>query len=162
MTFKTLKKYIKYGWKYLKSKGFRKKKQKISRCEAMIKSYLTYSECIFKHQFYIKLPKGIRKTNRAYIDFMVWCDGKQYAIEYNGEQHYHYIPYFHKTKAGFRKEIIMDEKKNSFCLLNKIPLIRIPYWALEELTIRDILTNKDFIVKSKHHYSYFNNGGGNK
>ena len=134
MTFKTLKKYIKYGWKYLKSKGFRKKKQKISLCEAMIKSYLTYSECIFKHQFYVKLPKGIRKTNRAYIDFMVWCDGKQYAIEYNGEQHYHYIPYFHKTMNKFFEQRKRDKYIEDWCKENNIIFVEIPYtWSDDKI-----------------------------
>ena len=132
-----------------------------SKGEKKIERILSINGFSYKKEISFNNLRGFKQPLR--FDFAVYRNNKfLFLLEVDGQQHFEYIPYFHKTKAGFRKEIIMDEKKNSFCLLNKIPLIRIPYWALEELTIRDILTNKDFILKSKHHYSYFNNGGGNK
>lgn len=35
--------------------------------------------------------------------------------------------------------------------MNKIPLIRVPYWDLEDLTLQKVLTNPDYLVKSKYH-----------
>ena len=45
----------------------------------------------------------------------------------------------------------LDRRKNGFCLINNIPLIRIPYWDLEELTLKKILTNSEYRVVSKYH-----------
>lgn len=44
-----------------------------------------------------------------------------------------------------------DRRKNSFCLMNNIPLIRIPYWDLEQLTLKKVLTEEKYRVKSKYH-----------
>ena len=35
--------------------------------------------------------------------------------------------------------------------MNKIPLIRVPYWDLEDLTLQKVLTNPAYLVKSKYH-----------
>lgn len=131
---KKIKRYFKFGLEYLKHKGFRK--QNISRGEAMIKSWLTYSDCIFKHQYKIKLPEGIRKTNRAYIDFMVWVNDKQYAIEYNGRQHYHYVPYFHKTLDEFCSQLKRDEAVKQWCKENNVIFVEISYKASDDEIIQ--------------------------
>lgn len=39
-----------------------------------------------------------------------------------------------------------DKIKNDYCKKNKIPLKRIPYFKLKDLTIEDILSDK-FLVK---------------
>lgn len=54
------------------------------------------------------------------------------AIEYNGEQHYKYIPYFHKTKDTFYNVKYRDEMKKRMCEENGIRLIVVPY------TVHDI------------------------
>ena len=52
---------------------------------------------------------------------------------------------------GFKKQKEWDRRKNKYCLMHNIPLIRIPYWAIEDLTLKDILTNPTYRVKSKYH-----------
>lgn len=42
----------------------------------------------------------------------------------------------------FQKTISHDRQKEQWCKENKIPLIRIPYWHLDELTIDDLLLDK--------------------
>lgn len=38
--------------------------------------------------------------------------------------------------------------KNNYCLINSIPLIRIPYYHLKDLTINDLLlSTSNFIYK---------------
>lgn len=73
------------------------------------------------------------------------------CLDFDGIQHFQYTPHFQKTKADFRKQLEYDIKKNKFCLLNKIPFIRIPYWDLETLTINKILYNQAYYVKNKNH-----------
>ena len=56
------------------------------------------------------------------------------ALEYNGAQHYKYIPYFHKNKEAFLNQKYRDEMKKSKCKENGISLIEVPYTVrLEEL-----------------------------
>ena len=67
-------------------------------------------------------------------------EGKiDYLIEYDGIQH------FLTEGSGFySKEILENIKKHDaikteFCLMNHIPLIRIPYTHFQELSIQDLL-----------------------
>lgn len=54
------------------------------------------------------------------------------GIEYNGEQHYNYIPHFHKTKDAFYNIKYRDDMKKRLCLENGVKLIIVPY------TVKDI------------------------
>ena len=49
------------------------------------------------------------------------------ACEYNGEQHYKYIPYFHKNKEAFYNSKYRDEMKKQKCKEYGIKLIEVPY-----------------------------------
>lgn len=49
------------------------------------------------------------------------------AIEYNGEQHYKYIPFFHKTKDTFYNLKYRDDMKKRLCQENGVRLIIVPY-----------------------------------
>lgn len=49
------------------------------------------------------------------------------AVEYDGEQHYKYIPYFHGTKASFENQKYRDLLKSQMCESAGVHLIRVPY-----------------------------------
>lgn len=49
------------------------------------------------------------------------------AIEYNGRQHYEYIPFFHASKDDYVKQRYRDEFKKLKCKENGVLLITIPY-----------------------------------
>ena len=49
------------------------------------------------------------------------------GIEYDGEAHYKYIPFFHKNKEAFYNQQYRDYMKNTLCKENGIILIRVPY-----------------------------------
>lgn len=53
-------------------------------------------------------------------------------IEYDGIQHFEPIEHFGGDE-GFKKTKNNDSIKNTYCINNKIPLIRIPYWEYENL-----------------------------
>ena len=62
------------------------------------------------------------------FDFYLENNGKKYAIEYNGEQHYKYNPFFHgQDIATFEKYKERDRRKARYCKENNIELIIIPY-----------------------------------
>lgn len=80
------------------------------------------------------------------IDFFVIHNDKQYFIEYDGIQHFEYIPHFHKGGIiDFEKEQNRDRVLNEFCELHKdkVTLIRFKYDQMHEEIINK-LTNTIF------------------
>ena len=63
------------------------------------------------------------------------------AVEYNGIQHYKYIPYFHKTKDSFHNQKYRDYMKRQMCENNGIYLIEVPY-TVEVKDIRTFISDK--------------------
>lgn len=49
------------------------------------------------------------------------------GVEYNGEQHYKFIPHFHKNYEAFRLQQYRDELKRRMCSDNNVTLIEVPY-----------------------------------
>jgi hypothetical protein len=63
------------------------------------------------------------------------------AVEYNGAQHYKYIPYFHRTRDAFNNQKYRDHIKRDLCVKNGIHLIEVPYTVKTE-DIEFFLTEK--------------------
>tara|TARA_B110000902_G_C14221453_1_gene555329 strand:+ start:252 stop:677 length:426 start_codon:yes stop_codon:yes gene_type:complete len=80
----------------------------------------------------VKLPGSTASHKRSvlYLDFFI--PNLMLAIEVHGRQHYEYVPYFHKSKAGFVKSIARDEDKKDWCELNDMSLIVLSYLENEE------------------------------
>ena len=57
-------------------------------------------------------------------------------FEYDGIQHFRFIPYFHKTEEKFNSQILRDKEKNLYCRKNNIKLVRIPYTSKTEEDIK--------------------------
>ena len=75
------------------------------------------------------------------IDFFVKHNDKQYFIEYDGEQHFKYIPHFHKGgEIDFENEQRRDKVLNDFCELHKdkVTLIRFKYNQSNEEIINQL------------------------
>jgi len=49
------------------------------------------------------------------------------AVEYNGIQHYKFVPYFHRNKEHFQNQQYRDYMKENLCRDNNINLISVPY-----------------------------------
>lgn len=117
--------------------------EKYSKGENKISSLLKINNISFAPQYIFNnciSPKGYS----LFFDFYV---NNQYIIEYDGEQHFKSVEYFGGNEE-YQKRIIYDEIKNQWCKENNIPLIRIPYWYLQDLTIDDLkLETSQFIVK---------------
>lgn len=54
------------------------------------------------------------------------------AIEYNGEQHYKFIPHFHSNKDSFYNMRYRDDMKMRLCKENGVDLIVVPYTVKRE------------------------------
>lgn len=69
------------------------------------------------------------------------------AVEYNGVQHYKYIPFFHKTKDSFYNQRYRDYMKRELCDKNGIVLIEVPYTVkVEEI--------EEYLIKKLQVYKY--------
>ena len=51
----------------------------------------------------------------------------QIALEYNGIQHFKYVPYFHKNNEAFLNQKYRDDMKRRICKEQNIILIEVPY-----------------------------------
>lgn len=69
------------------------------------------------------------------------------AVEYNGVQHYKYIPFFHKNKEAFLNQKYRDDMKRRMCRDNGIVLIEVP----NTVKICDI---RNYIIKECRNAGY--------
>lgn len=103
----------------------------------------------FRPQFELITEEIARNTTLMKIDFFVKYNEKQYFVEYDGIQHFEYIPHFHKGGIiDFEKEQRRDKVLNEFCELHKdkVTLIRFKY----NLSNEDILkTLNDTFLKQE-------------
>lgn len=73
----------------------------------------------------VKLPGTVdpAKKSALHIDFFI--PNATIGVEVHGEQHFKYVPFFHKTKAGFLQSKARDKKKIEWCTVNNITLIEL-------------------------------------
>ena len=67
----------------------------------------------------------ITKKSKLYLDFYLKIEG--IAVEVQGEQHFNWVPHFHKSKFEFYHQQRNDKLKADWCDLNGIDLITLPY-----------------------------------
>lgn len=87
-------------------------------------------EYLFKRPFGKERPDFLRNpvTNGSFnLELDCYNRDLQIAVEYNGEQHYKYIPFFHRNKDSFTNQKYRDELKRRMCRDNGVVLIEVPY-----------------------------------
>lgn len=120
-----------------------------SKGEAKIKSILEQNHINYATQFYFDDLKGTQ-GRKYYFDFGILNENNKllYLIEYDGIQHSDKNHQFSNDVETFYKVQERDRIKNDYCQLHNIPLIRIPYTHLENITIQDLqLKTSNFIYK---------------
>ena len=125
----------------------------MSKLEEQVAKLLSAGGIRFKREVSFPDLKSL-KGKRLRFDFVLYdTNGRIWKIlEVDGAQHFKWTPHFQKTVFDFKRTQEWDRIKNSYCLRKKIPLIRVPYWDFDEnLTLRKILTNPAYCVKSKYH-----------
>lgn len=110
---------------HLRGRGCPKCKQ--SHGEDMVEAWLRRSNIRYKRQFVLINQEIDRPSHRLVIDFFVKHNGRQYFIEYDGEQHYSPAYKFHRGIEGFRRQQQRDQLLNEFCESHKgaVTLIRV-------------------------------------
>lgn len=123
-----LKSYIPY-FKYLNSIDYKSlvkprtiKNRKIheTKCRQIIES-------IYKKPFPSTRPDWLKNHTNKNLELDMYNEELKLAIEYDGEQHYKYSPFFHKSEKDFIKQKERDKLKEDICKQKGIRLIRIPY-----------------------------------
>jgi hypothetical protein len=99
------------------------------RTRAFLESHFKrpFSKC--RPDFMINPVTGSRYN----LEFDCYNSELGLAVEYNGAQHYNYIPFFHKNKEAFYNQKYRDELKRMRCKELGIVLIEIPYTKENQL-----------------------------
>lgn len=100
---------------------------KQSRGENMIEAWLQRSNIRYERQFVLINQEIDRPSHRLVIDFFVKHKGRQYFIEYDGEQHFSPTYRFYDSMADFQMQQYRDQLLNDFCDRHKdaVTLIRV-------------------------------------
>jgi hypothetical protein len=84
-----------------------------------------------------------------YDFFIPSFEGGSVIIEYNGEQHYHYISKFYRTPRDWRKMQEHDRRKISYALANDIKIYLIPFWEIDNITTWRDLFQEKFLARTR-------------
>ena len=103
-----------------------------SRGEQKIQNILQQENLIYKKEKMFDDCWSI-EGGKLRFDFYV---NNSYLIEYDGIQHFE--PRFTFKKNSFKIQQKHDKIKNEYCKTHNIPLIRIPYWHYDKITIDDL------------------------
>lgn len=109
--------------------------------EYIIKNILEQNNIFYKEQY--SFP-DLKDINKLLFDFAILDDDNKVSrlIEYDGEQHYIETNFFTQTLEEQRRK---DEIKNQYCKNNNIPLVRIPYWERNNITL-EMLLGKEYEI----------------
>lgn len=122
----------------------------MSKGEEKISSLLKSARISYEKEYSFSDLK--HNGNLLRFDFAILSGGHPIKlIEYDSEIHFQRVNYFHKTNSDFKQAQERDRIKNKYCLLNNIPLIRVPYWDLSKLTYESLFNTKSYYVTSKFH-----------
>lgn len=118
------------------SYGVRIIKELLSKNNILFETEKTFDTCIFPIT-----------NKKARFDFFV---NNQYIIEFDGEQHFLQNNNKRFTVEMIQKNQERDKFKNEWCFKNNIPLIRIPYYHKDLITIEDLIPqNSKFLLINK-------------
>jgi hypothetical protein len=91
-------------------------------------------EKLFNRHFNSVRPNFLKNPlTKRNLELDMYNHYLRFAIEYNGEQHYHFSSHFHKTKEDYEKQLERDEVKRRCCSENGVDLLCVPYYAKDNL-----------------------------
>lgn len=96
------------------------------------KSFSDLKHGLFRYDFYVIGP-----------------DGAPAIIEFNGEQHYHYVSHFYHSPCDWRKMQEHDRRKISYALANKIKIYLIPFWEIDKINSASELFQEKYLAKTR-------------
>ena len=114
---------------------------KESQGELEICNILKINNINFKREITFSNLKLIRKLR---FDFGIYDDNNNLIrlIEFDGKQHYEDQEFFQQDLQYIKNN---DKIKNDYCKNNNIPLVRIPYWEKDKITLNMLLGDQYLI-----------------
>lgn len=106
-----------------------------SKGEEEISLYLKKKKIEFKRE-----EKFADLKDKDYLAYDFYIPSRNLLIEFNGKQHYNYIPFFHKSPHEFHRQLHHDWLKRRYAKKNGITLLVIPFWEFKK--IDEILEEK--------------------
>ena len=91
------------------------------------------------------LKKGLFR----YDFYLPNLHGGECIIEFNGEQHYHFVSKFYKNQQEWKKMQEHDRRKISYCLANDIPIYIIPFWEIDKITTASQLFQEKYRARTR-------------
>lgn len=93
-----------------------------------------------KHNYIFKKEYVVSELNNARFDFAIFDKNNNIVrlIEFDGEQHYNEKRGTWKNHESLETIQKRDKKKNEWALAQNIPLVRIPYWERDKITLEMI------------------------
>lgn len=127
----------------------------MSKMEEKVASLLNTHDIRFEREVSFSDLRSL-KGKVLRFDFVLYDNrgGIIACIETDGQQHFQQVKHFQKTVFQFKQTKEWDRRKNSYCLRKQIPLIRIPYWEIDNLTFNSLFSNPKFRVTSIYHNDY--------
>jgi hypothetical protein len=127
----------------IKNFAGQKKKPKQPRINKTEEICRTIIQKIYHKPFPSVRPTFLRSpVTKKNLELDCYNEELRIALEYNGQQHYTYTPYFHKTKKNFYSQVHRDDWKRARCRELGIRLIEVPYWVtpidLEDYIVREL------------------------
>ena len=88
----------------------------------------TVLQQIFRKPFSKTRPKFMfNSVTGSNLELDMFDRDLMLAVEYNGRQHYEYVPYFHRSRESFQNQKYRDRMKRESCRKLDINLIEVPY-----------------------------------
>ena len=152
---------VPYLYSYIISFLPKKKRWKMQTICSLVIQSLTCKRFISIRPDWLKNP--ITDKNMEIDDF---SEDLLLGLEYNGEQHYKYTPFYHKEKycaydgkvvsgmRHFELQVFRDEVKKSLCDEQGITILIVPYTVKPEDVVSYILTK--LIIVQNHRKSLKN------
>ena len=93
----------------------------------------------------IKYISEYNPNIQKFYDFALFNDKNELIrlIEFDGIQHYKEIEFF--NKRNLEQTQLSDKEKNEYALAHNIPLVRIPYWERDNITL-DMILGDQYLV----------------
>jgi hypothetical protein len=87
--------------------------------------------CLFEKLFVTEFskvkPSWLVSTRGALLELDGYCEALRLAWEYHGQQHYEFVPHFHKNLRDFRLRLKDDQLKRAKCSRHGVKLVEVPY-----------------------------------
>jgi hypothetical protein len=109
----------------------------IEKCSSIgeLKCKLILHKLLPKYTFIKIRPGWLTSPNSQWkLELDLYNEELNVAIEFNGKQHYDFVPIFHKNETHFKQQQMRDEFKQKLCNERGVKLITISY--------RDNITDK--------------------